>query len=195
MGAGRCDPIDVDAIIPIDSDLTPEEYTKFAFVGRAVQIFKPAIILKPSMIRIGDNVRIDSFVKIEGGLGVEIGAYTHISSFSHINLGGGKLVLEMGFACGSGAKILSGTNVKSGYYMSVAAPSSLQVVIRGKTLCKEGSYVGSSAVIFPGVILGRFAIVGAGAVVTHNVPDYEIWAGVPAQRIGFREDRMRDDGR
>lgn len=50
----------------------------------------------------------------------------------------------------------------------------------------KGVWIGTHVVIMPGVTIGDGAIVGAGAVVTHDVPEKEIWAGVPAKKIGQR---------
>jgi acetyltransferase-like isoleucine patch superfamily enzyme len=47
-------------------------------------------------------------------------------------------------------------------------------------------WLGVNAVILKGVHIGRGAVVAAGAVVTGNIQDYEIWAGVPARKIGDR---------
>lgn len=47
-------------------------------------------------------------------------------------------------------------------------------------------WIGSNACILRNVSIGNGAIIGAGAVVTHNVGAYEIWAGVPAKKIGMR---------
>jgi UDP-2-acetamido-3-amino-2,3-dideoxy-glucuronate N-acetyltransferase len=49
---------------------------------------------------------------------------------------------------------------------------------------KRGAAVGSGAVIMCGVTIGEKALVGAGAVVTHDVPDYGIVAGVPSRMVG-----------
>jgi acetyltransferase-like isoleucine patch superfamily enzyme len=49
---------------------------------------------------------------------------------------------------------------------------------------EEGAYIGVNAVIMPSVRVGRCAIVGSGAVVTSDVPDYAIFAGVPARNTG-----------
>lgn len=53
-----------------------------------------------------------------------------------------------------------------------------------KTLVKEGATIGANATIVCGHTIGRFAMVAAGAVVTKDVPDYALVAGVPARVIG-----------
>ncbi len=53
------------------------------------------------------------------------------------------------------------------------------------TLVKEGASIGANATIVCGNTIGRWAMVGAGAVVTKDVPDYAIVAGVPARVIGY----------
>jgi UDP-2-acetamido-3-amino-2,3-dideoxy-glucuronate N-acetyltransferase len=50
---------------------------------------------------------------------------------------------------------------------------------------REGASVGARAVITPGVGVGRWALIGAGAVVTRDVPDFGLVVGVPARRIGW----------
>ena len=50
----------------------------------------------------------------------------------------------------------------------------------------EDVWLGVNVVILKGVHVGRSAIVGAGAVVTRNIPEYEIWGGVPARKVGER---------
>ncbi len=48
-------------------------------------------------------------------------------------------------------------------------------------------WIGAGAAIMPSVVIGTGAIVGANSVVTRSIPEYEIWAGVPASKIGDRE--------
>jgi UDP-2-acetamido-3-amino-2,3-dideoxy-glucuronate N-acetyltransferase len=52
-------------------------------------------------------------------------------------------------------------------------------------LCRYGSAIGANATICPGVTIGRFAMVGAGAVVTRDVPDYGLVVGCPARLVGY----------
>jgi len=51
-------------------------------------------------------------------------------------------------------------------------------------------WISTRAMILPGVIIGRGAVVAAGAVVTKNVPDFAIAGGVPAKIIGWRNNRL-----
>ena len=53
------------------------------------------------------------------------------------------------------------------------------------TLVRRGATIGANATIVCGVTIERYALIGAGAVVTHDVPDYGLMVGVPARRIGW----------
>jgi len=48
---------------------------------------------------------------------------------------------------------------------------------------EENVWIGCHVKILPGITIGNHAIIGAGAVVTKNIPDGEIWAGVPAKKL------------
>lgn len=66
----------------------------------------------------------------------------------------------------------------------------------GETLVKQGATIGANATIVCGNTIGRFSMIAAGAVVTRDVPDYALMAGVPAKRIGWVSqagDRLGDD--
>jgi UDP-2-acetamido-3-amino-2,3-dideoxy-glucuronate N-acetyltransferase len=54
-----------------------------------------------------------------------------------------------------------------------------------KTLVKKGASIGANATIVCGNDIGAFALIGAGAVVTKNVPDYALLVGNPARQIGW----------
>jgi UDP-2-acetamido-3-amino-2,3-dideoxy-glucuronate N-acetyltransferase len=53
------------------------------------------------------------------------------------------------------------------------------------TLIREGASIGANATILCGITVGRFAMVGAGAVVVHDVPDFGLALGNPAAHVGF----------
>ena len=156
-------------------------------LGEGVVIHAPCIILKPEEIEIYDNVRIDGFVKIEGGKGVILGEGIHIGSFAHINVGGGRVIFSDYSAAASGARILAGSNMPAGRSMSIASPREMQVIHRGATWIASFAFVGAGAIVLFDRMVGEGAVVAAGAVVTHDVPPWEIWGGNPAHKIGERE--------
>lgn len=154
-------------------------------------IYEPAVvILKPEMIEWGEGCRVDSMVKIEGGEGITFGRWCHIASFAHLNIGGGRLHLGDGVAISSGARVVTGSNTQDGLFMSAAAPREEQVITKSVVRLEIGAFIGVNATILPGVTVGEYAIVGAGAVVTKDVPAHQIWAGVPAHKIGERHMMM-----
>lgn len=55
----------------------------------------------------------------------------------------------------------------------------------GSTLIRYGASIGAGAIILPNVTIGRFAMVAAGALVTHSVPDHGLVMGIPARLVGY----------
>ena len=65
-----------------------------------------------------------------------------------------------------------------------------------KTLVKRGTTIGANATIVCGHTLGEYCFIAAGAVVTQDVPDFALMAGVPAKRIGWMSrsgEKLGDD--
>ena len=54
-----------------------------------------------------------------------------------------------------------------------------------KTLLKKGCSIGANATIVCGITIGKYALIGAGAVVNKDVPDFALMVGVPARQIGW----------
>jgi UDP-2-acetamido-3-amino-2,3-dideoxy-glucuronate N-acetyltransferase len=66
-----------------------------------------------------------------------------------------------------------------------------------RTLVRRGASIGANATIVCGVTLGEYAFIGAGAVITKDVPPFALMAGVPARRIGWMcqcGERLPDSG-
>jgi UDP-2-acetamido-3-amino-2,3-dideoxy-glucuronate N-acetyltransferase len=131
---------------------------------------------------IGDETKIGAFVEIQKN--AVVGARCKISSHSFICEG---VVIDEGVFIGHGVMF---TNDR---YPSAANENGrLQTDADWKVLAtrvKRRASIGSNATIVPGVTIGEGALVGAGAVVTKDVPDYAVVAGVPARVIGSTRKR------
>lgn len=62
-----------------------------------------------------------------------------------------------------------------------------------KIIINSDVWIGANTIILSGVNIGVGAVVGAGSIVTHNIPPYEIWAGNPAKKIRDRFDRKTSE--
>ena len=71
------------------------------------------------------------------------------------------------------------------------APINAQPLMIAPITIEKGAWLGVNVVVLKGVTIGPGAIVGAGAVVTKSVPAGEIWAGVPARKMGARDAATR----
>jgi UDP-2-acetamido-3-amino-2,3-dideoxy-glucuronate N-acetyltransferase len=141
--------------------------------------------------------------------GCEIGAGTKIWHFSHIMSGskigercnlGQNVVVSPECKIGCNVKIQNNVSIYTGVelednvfcgpsmvFTNVVNPRS-HIIRRHeykRTLVKEGASIGANATIVCGVTLGRYSFIGAGAVVTHDVPDYALMTGVPARQTGW----------
>jgi len=154
----------------------------------------------------------------------QIGAGTKIWHFCHIcreaRIGdccilGQNVFIATGAIIGNNVKIQNNVSIYEGVeleddvfcgpscvFTNVVNPRS-QIVRRGqyqRTLLKRGVTLGANATIICGATVGRYAFVGAGAVVRGDVPDYALMLGVPAvpkgwmSRHGYRLSPSGDDG-
>lgn len=144
-------------------------------------------------VRLGDNVRIYAFVNLYG---CEIGDDSRIGTFVEIQKGAkiGKRVKISShtFIC-EGVTIEDNVFIGHGvmfindkYPRATSSNGSPQTEADWEcvpTLIRKGASIGSNATILCGVTIGEGAIIGAGSVVTQNVPPRAIVAGVPARFI------------
>jgi len=150
-------------------------------LGDGVRIFKPEMVNLYGCT-IGNDTTIGPFVEIQGG--VTIGARCKISSHSFICEG---VTLEDEVFVGHGVMFTNdlfprSTNVDG----SMKRGGDWENI---PTLIKKRAGIGSNATILAGLTIGECALIGAGAVVTKDVPDFAIVAGVPAKVIGDVRDR------
>jgi acetyltransferase-like isoleucine patch superfamily enzyme len=142
-------------------------------LGKDVKIFN---FVNLYGCRIGDFSKIGTFVEIQKG--AIIGKHCKISSHTFICEG-----VNIADNCFIGHNV---TFINDKYPRSVNPDGSMQsdsdwVCI--ETFIEEGVSIGSSATILCGVTIGKNAMVGAGSVVTKDVPENTLVAGVPARVI------------
>jgi UDP-2-acetamido-3-amino-2,3-dideoxy-glucuronate N-acetyltransferase len=141
--------------------------------------------------------------------GAVIGAGTRIWHFSHVMAGavigercnlGQNVVVMPGTRIGNNVKIQNNVSIYEGVELEddvFCGPSCVFTnVINPRahvsrkheykaTRVRRGATIGANATIVCGVTLGEYAFIGAGAVVTADVPDYALMVGVPARRVGW----------
>lgn len=138
----------------------------------------------PETFELGTGVFIGSQTYLQGRFDGRcvIGDHTWIGPHSYFDAR--DLVLEDHVGWGPGAKVLG--SVHTGVPVDVPI---IQTDLEIKPVRVEAwADIGTNAVLLPGVTVGRGAIVGAGAVVTQDVPAFAKVAGVPAKLIGWRKD-------
>lgn len=150
-------------------------------LGNNVKIFHPKLVNLYNCT-IGEHTKIGTFVEIQKN--VTVGAQCKISSHSFLCEG---VIIEDEVFIGHGVMFTNdiyprATNEDG----SLKTDDDWDVV---KTRVKSCASIGSNATILAGLTIGEKAIVGAGAVVTRDVPDYAIVVGVPARVIGDIRDR------
>ena len=145
-------------------------------LGSNVRIFQPSLV-NLYACSIGDDTRVGAFVEIQKN--ATIGARCKISSHSFICEG---VIVDDEVFIGHGVMF---TNDR--FPRATNADGSLQTDADWTletTRVKRRASIGSNATIVSGITIGEGALVGAGAVVTKDVPDYAIVAGVPARVVG-----------
>ena len=126
--------------------------------------------------RIGDNTKIGTFVEIQKN--ASVGENCKISSHTFVCEG---VTIEDNVFVGHNVTFINDT-----YPRATASDGKLQTEKDWKvepTLVKRGASIGSGATILSNVVIGEKAVVGAGSVVTRDVPPNTIVAGNPARMI------------
>jgi acetyltransferase-like isoleucine patch superfamily enzyme len=151
-------------------------------ISKDVQLGEGVVIFHPDLVnlygcQIGAGTKVGSFVEIQKG--VSIGARCKISSHSFICEG---VDIEDGVFVGHGVMFINDTYPKAvGEDGELQTEADWQLI---RTQVKVRASIGSNATILCGITIGESALIGAGAVVTKDVPDYAIVAGVPAREVG-----------
>jgi len=154
----------------------------------------------------GATIRRNSRIDVFPWKKFEIGALTTIESFCTVNNGSGDVILGNKVRVGIGSVIIGpvkmgngsglGQNVfVSGFnhgYADGSKNSSEQPLDIRPTVIEEEAHIGANAVVLAGITIGKRCQVGAGSVVTKDIPPYSIAVGNPARVIKrFNHDTAR----
>ena len=139
-------------------------------IGKGTKIWHFSHILKGAEIgencSLGQNVNVGNNVKIGNGCKLQ----NNVSVYEGVEM-------EDYVFCGPSMVFTNDLTPRAKYPKGSAGYK--------KTLLKEGATVGANATIVCGHNIGRWAMIAAGAVVTKNVKDHALMAGVPARQIGW----------
>ena len=160
-------------------------------VGRRV-VFEDYSEIQATSTRgvlIGDNVSVGSMTMIrpsgyysrELGVGLTIGSRTGIAAGCYLGCSGG---IEIGsdVLFGPGVKLFAEDHV----FASTEERIRAQGVRRGPIVIEDDCWLASNVIVTSGVRIGRGTVVGAGSVVTRDIPEFSVAAGNPARVIRSR---------
>lgn len=137
-------------------------------IGKGTIIWQYCIILPNAVI--GDNCTISAFVFIEND--VVIG--NNVTVKSGVQLWDGITVCD---------NVFIGPNVT--FTNDLVPRSKIYPLCFEKTILKKGASIGANATIIAGISIGEYAFIGAGSVLTKNVPANTLWYGNPAKQRGY----------
>lgn len=152
----------------------------FGSLGTNVIFEKGVLVFHAKNIHIGNNVYVGHYTILKGyhKNKMIIGDHVWIGQHCFLHSAGG-LFIGKGVGIGPGVIILTSQHE----IINRNVPVYFNPLKFEKVILEDGCDIGTGAIILPGIKIGKGAIIGAGAVITSDVPDYETWAGVPAKKI------------
>ncbi|WP_373499487.1 DapH/DapD/GlmU-related protein [Desulfococcus sp.] len=147
----------------LDAARTEQLIASLGGCGENLMLYPPVVIHTPEALTIGDNTSIAPFVHMWCGAYIEIGSRCMIGSHVAItSLGHDFREEEM-----------------------------WKSMVKGKVVIEDDVMLGAHSVVLPGVTIGRGAAVGAGSLVTRDVPRYAVCFGSPARVREFRPESVQ----
>jgi acetyltransferase-like isoleucine patch superfamily enzyme len=159
------------------------EIASLAHVGEQCVFEVGVLVFHPERIFIGDGVYVghNSILKGYYQNDLRIGDHTWIGQQCFIHSAGGVFIGKH-VGIGPAVRIISSKHAEAGRDI----PILLSPLEFAEVHIEDDADIGTGAVILPGVRIGKGAQIGAGAVVSHDIPAFAIAAGVPARVLRMR---------
>jgi acetyltransferase-like isoleucine patch superfamily enzyme len=156
----------------------------FKFFGKEIVLEDGVLVFHPETISINDKVYVGHNTILKGYYKGEmnIGEGTWIGQNCFFHSAGG-IFIGKAVGIGPGVKILTSFHTDS----KPGMPVMHNPLEFGKVEIMDGADIGVGTIILPNVTIGAGAIVGAGSVVTRDVPPFAVYAGSPAKFLRNRE--------
>ena len=162
---------------------------KFAAFGeRSMIMWKPTTIFNEKYISIGHDTLIGPDVALSAGMvpGQECISEIVVSIGDRCLIGRGSGIVGH-FSITIGNDVWTGHHVyitdQNHGYEDISRPISQQSQPERAVVIGDGSWLGYGAVVLPGVTIGKHVVIGANAVVTHDIPDFSVAVGSPARVV------------
>jgi acetyltransferase-like isoleucine patch superfamily enzyme len=155
----------------------------FRHLGEGVVFEAGVLVFHPETIEIADNVYVGHQTILKGYYKnqMQIGSGTWIGQQCFFHSAGG-IFIGKNVGIGPGVKIISSYHAEEG----IEKPILWSRVDFAPVTIMGDCDLGVGAIILPGVSIGKATQIGAGAVVTSDIPDYAVAAGVPARVLRWR---------
>lgn len=168
--------------------ITARKRNQFKQFGKGSLLAPGTKLYTPKYVSVGDNSSIMSYCIIETctidenkpnleiGNNVSIGEYSHITCVNKVTIGDGVL---------TGRFVLITDNSHGNNTKEVAeiAPLAREINSNGPVCIGANVWIGDKVTILPNVTIGKGCIIAANAVVTKDIPEFSVAAGVPAKVI------------
>ena len=162
---------------------------QFGTMGEgSIVCFPSDTLMNPQSIHIGSSTMIASHVALAAGWGPN-----HPGLDPRIVVIGDRCLIGRGSSVIGHVRIEIGDDVWTGHqvhitdmnhgYENIEQPISVQAQGPQPITIGSGSWIGHGCVILPGVTIGRHVVVGAGSIVTSDLPDYSVAVGTPARVV------------
>ena len=157
-------------------------------VGRGFHRVFCEPLIKKSFERCGSNVRVPK--------GCEFSGIENISIGNNVALGSGLKVLTTRAKVSIGNDVMFGPNVTiitGDHRIDIPGRPMISLTDEDKlpendqdVILEGDNWIGANTTILKGVRIGYGAVVAAGALVNHNIPQFSVWGGVPAKQLKMR---------